>query len=131
MSPIIAWKNSGSPTVTTPSCTGEPTAANSKVKGRVSKWLRQQLGLQESTALLARGYFACTSGGTTAQRVEAYLDAQSDHHGYSQRILPPVFVNTYQPDAEAQPWWHAEHACTHLQFHVVLATAGRRGVFGG
>jgi REP element-mobilizing transposase RayT len=92
--------------------------------------LREQLGLQEATALLARGYFACTSGGTTAPRVEAYLDAQSDHHGYSQRILAPVFVNTYQPDAEAQPWWHADHACTHLQFHVVLATVGRRGVFG-
>jgi REP element-mobilizing transposase RayT len=106
------------------------SACASKLKGRVSKWLRQQVGLQEAQALLARGYFACTSGGTTAQRVEAYLDAQSDHHGYSQRILPPVFANTYQPDAESQPWWHAEHACTHLQYHIVLATAGRRGVFG-
>ncbi len=106
------------------------SACASKLKGRVSKWLRQRLGLEESTNLLARGYFACTSGGTTGERVEAYLDAQSDHHGYSQRVVPPVYVKTYQPDVEARPWWHAEHACTHLQFHIVLATAGRRGVFG-
>jgi REP element-mobilizing transposase RayT len=39
-------------------------------------------------------------------------------------------VKTYEPDANPQPWWHAEHACTHLQLHVVLATAGRRSVFG-
>ena len=39
-------------------------------------------------------------------------------------------VSKWLPDEEPQPWWHAEHACTHLQFHIVMATAGRRGVFG-
>jgi REP element-mobilizing transposase RayT len=102
----------------------------SKLKGRVSKWLRQRLGQEQPATLLARGYFACTSGGSTSQKVEAYLQGQAEHHGYSQRSLPPVFMDTYQPNQETQPWWHAEHACTHLQFHLVLATSRRRGVFG-
>jgi putative transposase len=106
------------------------SACASKLKGRVSKWLCERLGLQAPEALLARGYFACTSGGNTRTAVEAYLDVQGDHHGYSHRSLAPVFVKTYQPDAEPEPWWHADHAFTHLQFHIVLATTGRRGVFG-
>ena len=106
------------------------SAAASKLKGRVSRWLRERLGRQQPAALLARGYFACTSGGTTPQKVEAYLEAQGSHHGYSERVLPPVFVQTYQPEGQWPPWWHAEHACTHLRFHLVLATSGRRGVFG-
>jgi len=106
------------------------SACASKVKGPVSKWLRQRLGLQVPTTLLARGYLACTSGSATRQRVEDYLDTQGEHHGYSQRTVPPVYITTFQPEAEPQPWWHAEHACTHLQFHIVLATAGRRGLYG-
>jgi REP element-mobilizing transposase RayT len=102
----------------------------SKLKGQASKWLRQQLGLQQPTTLLARGYFASTSGGTTPQKVEAYLQDQGEHHGYCHRVLPPIFVQTYQPDGVEQPWLHAEHACTHLQFHLVLATWRRHGVFG-
>jgi REP element-mobilizing transposase RayT len=105
-------------------------AGASKLKGQVSKWLRQRLGLQVPQTLLARGYFACTSGGTNQERVETYLDAQGDHHGYSERIVAPIFVKTYEPNEHSQAWWHAEHACTHLQFHVVLATAGRHGIFG-
>jgi REP element-mobilizing transposase RayT len=62
--------------------------------------------------------------------VEAYLQVQGEHHGYSQRVLPPPLVQTYQPDGVEQPWWQAEHACTHLQFHLVLATWRRNGVFG-
>jgi REP element-mobilizing transposase RayT len=106
------------------------SACASKLKGQLSKWLRQRQDQQLPATLLARGYFACTSGGTSTQKVEAYLQAQGEHHGYSTRVLPPVFVQTYQPERESPAWWHAEHACTHLQFHLVLATLGRRGAFG-
>jgi REP element-mobilizing transposase RayT len=106
------------------------SACASKLKGQVSKWLRERLGLGQPTTLLARGYFACTSGDATTQKAEAYLEAQSEHHGYAERALPPVFVQTYDPDREIQPWWHADHACTLLRFHVVLGTMRRRGVFG-
>src|SRR5260370_33074863 len=34
----------------------------SKLKGRVSKWLRESLQLEHPTDLLSRGYFACTTG---------------------------------------------------------------------
>jgi REP element-mobilizing transposase RayT len=109
----------------------ETTAAcANKLKGRVSKWLRERLRLEQPTSLLARGYFASTSGGTTTEKVEAYLESQGEHHGYDTRVLPPVFLATYEPEQQSEPWWHADHAFTHLQFHVVLATANRRGLFG-
>jgi REP element-mobilizing transposase RayT len=106
------------------------TACASKLKGQASKWLREALGGQAPATLLGRGYFACTAGKSTLAEVEAYLDQQGEHHGYSQRALPPVFVRTQDPEVEAAPWWHAEHACTRLQFHLVFATWRRRGVFG-
>jgi REP element-mobilizing transposase RayT len=106
------------------------SACASKLKGRTSKWLRERLGAADPANLLARGYFACTAGSTTAPKLAAYLDAQGTHHGYSNRLMPRVFVQTYHPEREPHPWWHADHACTHLQFHIVLATAGRRGLFG-
>ena len=80
------------------------SACASKLKGQVSKWLRQRLGLHEPATLLARGYFACTAGGATRPRVEAYLDTQGEHHGYSERMLPPVFVQMIQPDPASPPW---------------------------
>src|SRR5207302_9482701 len=60
----------------------------------------------------------------------AYLDNQGAHHGYNERVIPPVYVKSYRPEEDPEPWWHADHACTYLQFHLVLATAMRRGVFG-
>jgi REP element-mobilizing transposase RayT len=102
----------------------------SKVKGQVSKWLRQSLGSTAPATLLQRGYFACTSGKSTQEQVEAYLESQGEHHGYSHRVLPPLYVQTFIPDPQAQPWWQAEHACTRLQMHLVFATWRRRGVFG-
>jgi putative transposase len=106
------------------------SAAAGKLKGQASKWLRQRLGLDEPTTLLARGYFACTAGGATTDKVEAYLESQSEHHHYDRRPLSPVWVQSWQPEREPQPWWQEEHADAHLQYHVVLATAGRRGVLG-
>jgi REP element-mobilizing transposase RayT len=108
----------------------EPLAAcASKLKGRVSKWLRESLG-GNAAKLLGRGYFACTAGKSTLAQVEEYLSQQGAHHGYSARTVPPVCVRTYDPESEAVPWWHAEHAHTRLLFHIVFATWRRRGVFG-
>ena len=105
-------------------------AAASKMKGRVSKWLRGQFKLQQAEKLLSRGYFACTTGTSTAQAVLAYLDSQGEHHGYSSRPLPPVFVASYPLTPEDEQRISASHAATVLQFHVVLSTWRRRGVFG-
>jgi REP element-mobilizing transposase RayT len=61
----------------------------SKLKGRVSKWLRGELKLDEPTDLLSKGYFAATVGKSTREQVEQYLSSQGEHHGYGKRVLPP------------------------------------------
>ena len=101
-----------------------------KLKGRTSNWLREALHLEEPTNLLSRGYFACTVGKSNQTVVEQYLEQQGAHHGYKPRLLPPVFVEQYElsPDDEARI--SAKHAVVVAQFHLVLATWRRKGVFG-
>jgi len=101
-----------------------------KLKGQASKWLRDALRLQQPRELLARGYFACTTGKSRQQQVKAYLSEQGEHHGYTQRILPPVYVQSYFLDPMAATRLQAHHACTVLRYHIVLATWRRHGVFG-
>lgn len=109
----------------------EPTetisGASSKLKGRVSSWLRTELELEQPTNLLSRGYFACTVGKSTSSEVDKYLDSQGEHHGYAARKLPPIYVAKYELDeANIRP----KHAAVISQFHIVLATLGRTGIFG-
>jgi len=113
------------PTETVAACAG-------KMKGRVSKWLREQLDPRQPAKekLLSRGYFACTTGKSTAAAVDQYLDNQGEHHGYASRVRPPVFVERYPLTSADEGRLCANHAVTILQFHVVLATWKRKGVFG-
>jgi REP element-mobilizing transposase RayT len=104
-------------------------AGASKMKGRVSKWLRGQSKLPQAQKLLSRGYFACTTGTSTEQAVLAYPEGQGEHHGYMSRPLPPVFVASYSMTPEDEQRLSASHAVTVLQFHVVLSTWRRKGVF--
>jgi putative transposase len=106
------------------------SAAASKLKGQVSKWLREQLKLQNPASLLSKGYFACTVGDSASQAVDQYLDKQGDHHGYSARARPPLFVRSFEPAAHEEARLQAKHAHTLLRFHLVLATWRRKGVFG-
>jgi REP element-mobilizing transposase RayT len=92
--------------------------------------LRAALRLEHATDLLARGYFACTTGKSRQQQVDAYLSAQGEHHGYTQRLLPPVYVQSYPVDATTEAGLQTHHACAVLRFHLVLATWRRHGVFG-
>lgn len=112
------------PTETAAACAG-------KMKGRVSKWLREQIGHQQAPKekLLSRGYFACTTGESTAEAVSHYLDNQGEHHGYASRVRPPVFVRRYPLTSTDEQRLSANHAATVLRFHVVLATWRRKGVF--
>ncbi len=101
-----------------------------KAKGRTSKWLRENAGLQTSRKLLSRGYFACTTGKSSAEAVDRYLSSQGTHHGYALRARPPVFVERYPFTPADQLRLTARHAVTVLQLHVVLSTWRRKGVFG-
>lgn len=102
----------------------------SKLKGQASKFLRTGLHLEEPTHLLSRGYFARTVGKSTREVVEQYLDSQGTHHGYSKRPLPPVFVETYGLSPQDQTRITAKHADVVANFHLVLSTRYRLGVFG-
>lgn len=106
------------------------SACAGKIKGRISKWLREQLHLAEPRKLLSRGYFACTTGKSSAEAVDQYLEQQGEHHGYASRPHPPLFVQTYAITSDDQQRLSTPHAVTHLRFHLVLATWRRKGVFG-
>ena len=105
------------------------STAASKIKGRVSRWLREQLELDQPTNFVSKGYFACTSGKSIASAIDQYLDRQGDHHGYAERARPPVFVRQWRISADDERRLQARHATTILQYHLVLSTWGRRGVF--
>jgi REP element-mobilizing transposase RayT len=106
------------------------SASVGKIKGRVSKWLREQLDLAEPRKLLSRGYFACTTGKASAEAVDQYLEQQGEHHGYASRANPPLFVQTYPLTSDDERRLSTPHAVTHLRHHLVLATWRRKGVFG-
>jgi len=106
------------------------SACAGKLKGQISKWLRERLNPSGPANLVSKGHFACTTGKSTADAVAEYLDDQGGHHGYGRRPRPPVFVRTYELSAADEERLRAKHAVTHLQHHVVLATWRRKGVFG-
>lgn len=104
---------------------GEAVASGvSKTKGQIAKLIRQSMGDR-----LARGYFACTSGKSKADEIDAYLTSQSEHHGYATRPRQPVFVKTLEPAAIDEARLASPHAKTMLRYHVVFSTWKRRGVF--
>jgi REP element-mobilizing transposase RayT len=102
----------------------------SKLKGRVSKWLRERLQLTQPVDLLSKGYFGCTIGKSSSRTVERYLSTQAEHHGYERRRLPPIFVEQYQLSDTDKSRVSARHAAVIAQFHVVLSTNKRRGILG-
>jgi REP element-mobilizing transposase RayT len=101
----------------------------SKLKGQVSKWLREQLELDRPTDLLKSGYFACTSGPSTQVQLSDYLECQGEHHGLMDRLLPPVFVTEFSESDDMEGRLGTKHAATVIKFHLVLATWRRHGVF--
>src|SRR5207244_1627812 len=93
------------------------------IKGRSSAALCQGFGI--TPPLWARGYLARSVGRVRLQAVKHYLAEQAKHHGYSGRVLPPVFrFRSVQPQVLA-----TAHASFDLSHHLVLATRFRRGVF--
>ena len=105
-------------------------SAAGKLKGRVSKWLSETLALKVPSKLLSQGYFACTVGKTRTNAVERYLSLQAQHHGYDLRTNPPIHVQQYEPNCTDLARICPKHAFVIANFHVVLATRYRKGVFG-
>jgi len=101
----------------------------SKLKGQVSKWIRDRVGPGAAPSLLAKGYFAKTTGGTTTSSLSQYLENQGEHHGYMDRVRPPIVVRQWEITPEDEAQLQASHSSTILRHHIVLATPGRRGLF--
>ncbi|HEY0764513.1 MAG TPA: IS200/IS605 family transposase [Pyrinomonadaceae bacterium] len=57
--------------------------------------------------------------------MRAYLERQAAHHGYVNRVLPPV----YKYRAKTPVILSADHASFDLSHHLVFCTKGRKGVF--
>ena len=73
----------------------------------------------------ARGYFASSVGSMRISAVRHYLEHQPEHHGYTARMLPPV----YRYRAHEPVTLTAVHCSFSLIHHLVFATRKRRGVF--
>jgi len=106
------------------------SAAAGKLKGRVSKWINEELALTDPAKLLSKGYFACTVGKSRREAVERYLASQAQHHGYDRRAIPPIFVKQYELSQDDLARGSPKHAAVVAEFHIVLATRYRRGVLG-
>jgi putative transposase len=106
------------------------SACTGKLKGQLSKWLREAQQLANPAEQLSNGYFACTVGKSPREAIEQYLSRQSEHHGYAERALPPIFVESYELSKEDEARISPNHSVVMAQFHLVLATKWRRGVFG-
>ena len=65
-------------------------------------------------------------GRVRIQAVRKFLEEQATHHGYAQRLLPPV----YRYRAEQPLVLESPHAFFDLSHHLVFATQKRKGVFG-
>ncbi len=113
------------------SVTDSASSAVGKIKGRLSKWISNTAGgsPEEKHQWLGRGYFATTTGKSTAEEVAAYLERQGEHHGYGSGAQSPVYIRTYDRHDADDRRLATDHAVTCLQYHFVLATEWRRGVF--
>ena len=94
------------------------------LKGSVSHDFGSAFG--RPAPLWARGFLARSVGRVRIEAVRAYLDHQSEHHGYASRIHPPIF--RYR--AKEKVTLTGAHSSFDLNHHLVLASRYRRGVFG-
>ena len=78
-----------------------------------------------STPIWARGYLARSSGHVRTSAVRAYLERQAAHHGYANRILPPVFKYRAQTSSVLS----SAHANFDLSHHLVFSTNQQKAVF--
>jgi putative transposase len=72
-----------------------------------------------------RGALARSIGRVRLETIKTYIHEQSEHHGYTSRIHPPVA--RYR--ARSQVSLKAAHTVFELNHHLVVATRNRRAVF--
>jgi putative transposase len=75
--------------------------------------------------LWAVGYLARSAGKVRIRAVSDYLKQQPEHHGYSGRLLPPVFRYTNSEPRILT----SGHSAFDLNHHIVFSTRYRVGIF--
>jgi putative transposase len=94
------------------------------LKGNLSRALG--LRFPPSEPWLARGYFARSSGKADIETVRSYVASQVSHHRYRGSWTEPLqLVNR----SFMSPAFQLPHSVTLLNYHLVLVTKGRAGVF--
>jgi REP element-mobilizing transposase RayT len=104
-------------------------SAASKLKGATSAFLRERMRLDHPQKLLAGGYFACTSGASTSETLDRYLDNQAAHHGYTSRQAELVWVHMWPTTLNDWKLLQANHSATRVRWHLVLSTWNRVDLF--
>lgn len=102
-----------------------PSHAVAKVAQILKSNSARELARLFSIPLWARGYLTRSNGRVRTSAVRSYLEKQPAHHGYANRVLPPVFKYRVQVPMILS----ASHASFDLTHHLVFSTKRRKGVF--
>jgi len=109
--------------------TDSVSTAASKLKGATSKTIRTIEEITRPEKVVGGGYFACTVGPSTSAELDRYLERQSRHHGYEDRVNPPVWGRTWAESGHEADSLEASHSRTIVRWHVVFSTWNRKGTF--
>ncbi|MDA0839720.1 MAG: IS200/IS605 family transposase [Planctomycetota bacterium] len=106
------------------------SAFASKFKGKISKYIREEMDSGAPEKLLSRGYFACSVGKNTRRDIEQYLTTQAEHHGIEISPDAPSSIREQDADEETlRDRLQPKHAMAVVQFHIVLSARKRTNVF--
>jgi len=104
-----------------------PTQSISQTIKMIKGNLQYQFGKTfDKGRLLARGYFARSSGSVDLERARKYVDNQMIHHGYSGEWTQRL---EYKNENFKSPAFTFDHCVSMLNFHLVFATQDRIPIF--
>ena len=86
----------------------------------------ERLKRHNARTLLARGYFARSSGKVNLEMARRYVETQAPHHGYKGIWTKPLSCRN--PTFES-PAFKLAHCLCMLDYHVVLSTQSRISLF--
>ena len=94
-----------------------------RLKGNLQHQLRKTFN---SENVLAKGYFARSSGKIDLACARQYVESQTSHHGYKGEWTKPM---KYRNETFKSPTFRFDHCATILNYHFVFATQNRIAVF--
>jgi putative transposase len=86
----------------------------------------ERLKRHSAKTLLARGYFARSSGKINLEKARQYVETQASHHGYKGVWTKPLSCRN---PTFTSPAFKLAHCVCMLDYHVVLSTQARTPLF--